>query len=872
MPTHQPQKENAAQLRTNSDLHTAEHAAPAVSPPAFQLQASGPIQLQEETTAADNTLTLTPGELTTTGEGSDAQTKYIHWPDTAASGVTLGKGYDIGSRTEQQVIDELVAAGMDETQATKISKGAGKKGQAAGDFVTANKDDVGEIAKSVQQQLLATMLVEYTAKAKDLATSTTATKDGSGYYTNARGREINDGVDAGTYVLTDAQWDALHPAMVEFVTDLKYQGGYYLYGRIAEVNKALIENDGNHTEQFKAVAALFESDTEGELSYMDRYGKKIGEGTGNTETFYGQDADALDGASTRRNRIRLAYLKQIIAALEAGKTVSMGEAETSDGAATTTTETTSEASTETTAAEVTPAPDLGNDAATEVATTAANAGGFDYVVQAGEGLIVLARKHGVTVEALKTANAGKLKKWGNVEGFNAGETITIPGSSQSSGSATTAAATTTTATPEEPVSTLDYNGMAQKVYAAMFEVAFGTGLGTDEEAVYAQLAMLQNDQQQIDQLKSTYNSKYSRNLEADIRAEFNDWWNGDHSQRALAYLNVNGGGGQSGGRETAVAESGAPEAATGTTTDYRTAAITSSVGKGGTNNAKDVKIIQQNLVHLGFLANGPEVTTVAGLEDSATVQEAQLAATIEAIKLFQKRGLGGGSDGRVDAGGGTFSAMEARLEEMTELSSHEIKTEAIDPVMQNSDWISQFKTGANTKNDGTVVNMTITGEGRGLLDSEKAYATKSNYVCCWDAAMAMVKSQGGEVSGDKASFLQSLVQDGGENHVLGDQAQMGVKYIDKALQGGKPVFIAVDDGRTEVYNYDGTTEHYIVIMGKVVQDGKVYYRYFDPGTANGAAKGYAESNLLYLGEDYTLTGSKPGSSRTYTMSHLRQNT
>lgn len=865
MPTHENQTERATQLRSDSTLSSST-SAHAVAPPAFQLQASAPIQRTEGDNETENTLTITPGKLTSSGEGSDAQTSHIHWPETDASGVTLGKGYDIGSRTEQQVIDELTAAGMGEEQAKKIAKGHGKKGQDAGDFVTANKDDVGEIDIDVQYKLLATMLEEYTGKAKDLATSTTATTDGSGYYTNARGREVNDGVDAGTYVLSEAQWDALHPAMIEFLTDLKYQGGYYLYDRIAKVNKALIDNDGDHLEQFKAVAELFESDTEDELSYMDRYGKKIGEGTGSTETFYEQSSEDLEGASTRRNRLRLAYLKHIISALESGQTVVLGDGESSSETTTETT-TTNDNNNETTTPEVTTTPDLGNDAATAAAESASNTGGTEYVVQPGEGLLALAKKHGVTVEALKTANADKLKKWGSVEGFNAGETITIPGSTGGSTNTPTTTTVSEDTSTEEP--SLDLNSIAQSVYNAMFATFYGTGWGTDEEAVYTALAQLQNDQGQIDQLLSTYKTKFGRDLEADIRSEFNDYFSGDHSQKALGYLNITGGKSSTPKKPVQEEEE---EASTGSTTDYRTEAITSSVGKGGTNNAKDVKIIQQNLVHLGFLANGPEVTTVAGMEDSATVQEAQLTATIAAINLFQKRGLGGGSDGRVDAGGGTFGAMEARLEEMTELSSHEIKTEGIDPVMQNSEWISQFKNGANTKKNGTVVNMTITGEGRGLLDSEKAYATKSNYVCCWDAAMAMVKSKGGEVSGDKASFLQSMVQDGGEDHVLGDQAQMGVKYIDKALLSGKPVFIAVDDGRTASYNYDGTTEHYIVIMGKVIKDNKIYYRFFDPGSAHGATKGYNENNLLYVGEDYTLTGSKPGSSRTYTMSHLRQNT
>jgi len=265
------------------------------------------------------TLEVVRGELTALGEGSDAQTKFIHWPNTASSGVTLGKGYDIGSRSATQVIEELTAAGMTKTKAKKIANGAGLKGERANAFVKQSKNDIGEISLDVQRRLLASMLQVYSDQAQSIATSTTPTKKN----TNARGREIKGNKPQGTYRMTTTQWDTLHPAMIEFLTDLKYQGGYYLYDRVARINSILIANEGNHLDQFKGVATLFEAQREGVKSYMDAYALKIQERGGNKETFYGQNGSALAKASTRRNRLRLAFLKQIIAALEAGKTVKM---------------------------------------------------------------------------------------------------------------------------------------------------------------------------------------------------------------------------------------------------------------------------------------------------------------------------------------------------------------------------------------------------------------------------------------------------------------------------------------------------------------------------------------------------------------------
>lgn len=265
-----------------------------------------------------STLKVVRGRLTTLGEGSDAQTSHIHRPNTRSSGVTLGKGYDIGSRSAQQVVKELTAAGMRESQARMISAGAGLKGDMAGAFIKKNRATVGKISTKVQTTLLATMLTAYTAEARSVATSTKATPTPP--YTNARGREIKEGKPAGTYRMKTTRWDALHPAMIEFLTDLKYQGGYYLYDRVARVNPVLIANDGDYLGQFRGVAALFQG-ASGKLSYFDAYGKKIGERTGSKETFYRKSKDQLAGASTRRNRVRLSYLLHVITALDGGRTV-----------------------------------------------------------------------------------------------------------------------------------------------------------------------------------------------------------------------------------------------------------------------------------------------------------------------------------------------------------------------------------------------------------------------------------------------------------------------------------------------------------------------------------------------------------------------
>lgn len=749
----------AAEMRGASDLLDGGDQAPAT---AKAVQAA----------PADDAVTIQSGQLTTFGEGDDALTGHIHWPGTAASGVTLGKGYDIGSRSKTEVITDLTTAGMGQSQAERIAEGCGLKGNAARDFVRQNRESVGEIARDVQYALLAGQLDRFREKARDTATNTTADRDNR----NAAGRERKEGVAAGTYVMTIEQWDGLHPAMVEFLTDLIYQGGYYGYDRVAKVNTALKTNHGDHLAQFKAVLALFES------GYMDTYAGAIGEGksaAGSQSEWFGQTVDY--GGRYRRNAIRRAYLKNVIAALESGKTVNMSRG----GQQQQQPENNNDA--------VTPPP-LPEGGAAGGATTPevpvpVPAPRATYVVQRGEGLNRIAQKLGVTVDAIVEANRDKLKTWGKVQGFNAGETIVVPQGGSTTGGQTGAGGQTG----------------GQTGTGGQVDTGATTGSGPEQ---------------------------------------------GPGTGAAGPEVGVTPEGGATDQAQT-------PEGPATPRVDP-SVEIEASVGAGGKNVARDVVIVQSHLVRLGYLsADAAEVTAARGEAAEAVVSN--LRETIEAIRQYQRFGLGAGGDGRVDAGGNTWKQMTGRIQMINEYGSHVIETQPIDPVLSTNQWISQFPSDP-AKN----------GDGRGLKESEKAYAGKRNAVCCWDAAQAMTLQAGGTISHVTTSRIPTLLQQDGESKVLGEQASLGVKYIDKQLQEGRPVMIGVDDGRVAAYNADATTEHFIVIVGKVVDGGEVYYRFFDPGTSWGS-KGYSATNLLHLGADSSLSGKSYSGSKTYTMAQVRQN-
>ncbi len=268
-------------------------------------------EIKEENEKEENKLTIVKGELTKISEGTN---QYIHWPETEASGVTIGMGYDMGGRKPDDVKKDLIAAGMEEKKATLISTGAEKKGNEAEKFVSDNKTKVGEIDYEIIFKLYYQIVDDYESAAKILATTSSDTNS----YT-AIGQESLDNVEEGTYKMSSEQWDALHPAMIELLTDLKYQGGTYTGKRLAAVNKVLIENHGNHLEQFKAVKEVLEGDVFSD--YMDEQSNKVDKDI--SETFYGQKMD-LKGEH-RRSLVRITYLEHIITAMESGKDVILSE-------------------------------------------------------------------------------------------------------------------------------------------------------------------------------------------------------------------------------------------------------------------------------------------------------------------------------------------------------------------------------------------------------------------------------------------------------------------------------------------------------------------------------------------------------------------
>ncbi|WP_261642560.1 pesticin C-terminus-like muramidase [Erwinia mallotivora] len=136
--------------------------------------------------------------------GSRYYSRKIHWPGNSpacgknASGVTIGRGFDLGNRTKTEVFQYLIRAGVHSEQAGKIAEGAGLTHCRAAEFVKNNKESTGEITEIQQLRLFQIIWSEYFNNASDF------------YHRRKMPGSL--------------PWDKLAPEIKEVFVDIFYQG------------------------------------------------------------------------------------------------------------------------------------------------------------------------------------------------------------------------------------------------------------------------------------------------------------------------------------------------------------------------------------------------------------------------------------------------------------------------------------------------------------------------------------------------------------------------------------------------------------------------------------------------------------------------
>lgn len=99
--------------------------------------------------------------------GSIHYSRVIHWPGNTsgckknASGVTIGRGFDLGNRSKDEAMAYLKRAGISREKALKIAEGKQLTHCLADEFVRANKEKIKEITESEQLRLFEIVYVDY---------------------------------------------------------------------------------------------------------------------------------------------------------------------------------------------------------------------------------------------------------------------------------------------------------------------------------------------------------------------------------------------------------------------------------------------------------------------------------------------------------------------------------------------------------------------------------------------------------------------------------------------------------------------------------------------------------------------------------------
>ncbi|MCX2742669.1 hypothetical protein OO013_02265 [Mangrovivirga sp. M17] len=159
-----------------------------------------------------------------------------------------------------------------------------------------------------------------------------------------------------------------------------------------------------------------------------------------------------------------------------------------------------------------------------------------------------------------------------------------------------------------------------------------------------------------------------------------------------------------------------------------------------------------------------------------------------------------------------------------------------------------------------------------LLKGDKTRASKPNYVCCYDAAVKMVKKTGATPLGVN-NKIQTFIResaDGKDVDTYTNQALLGMQYIDKQLFQGKAVQVGIEKEYVKSIN-ETVTDHFIVIVGKKYEDGNWYYIYFDPGSYYKDISLNKKNKLLINGAKVTQKIIKNKKEYTYKLSQVRIN-
>jgi len=158
------------------------------------------------------------GRLTFDAEGTEGgryHSRKLHVPGPS-SGLTIGRGYDMGAKSAGQITTDLAVAGVELVMAKTLSGAATLRGENARKFVKDKNVDGFEISALGQKTLFDITYAAEEAIARRVCEK--AKKHGL------------------------CKWDELHSAIRDLIVDLKYRGDYTESSR-EQIQPLIVAND-----------------------------------------------------------------------------------------------------------------------------------------------------------------------------------------------------------------------------------------------------------------------------------------------------------------------------------------------------------------------------------------------------------------------------------------------------------------------------------------------------------------------------------------------------------------------------------------------------------------------------------------------------
>ncbi|BAZ50404.1 hypothetical protein NIES4103_30200 [Nostoc sp. NIES-4103] len=164
---------------------------------------------------------VSQGQLTFDVEGQEGgkyHSRKAHWSG-GVSGVTIGRGYDLGQHTKEQIIQDLKTAGLSENDAKTYAELQGLKGEDARKKLEELKDKLPEITPEQQKNLFD---IIWTNQYKEV-------------------QRISNKEDV-VKAYGQVDFSKLDPAIRDLAVDLKYRGDYNSATR-SKVQELMSKND-----------------------------------------------------------------------------------------------------------------------------------------------------------------------------------------------------------------------------------------------------------------------------------------------------------------------------------------------------------------------------------------------------------------------------------------------------------------------------------------------------------------------------------------------------------------------------------------------------------------------------------------------------